>query len=908
MKGNVSLSSIRSAPGSRPGADYAPRRVLAVLLALALCFGLALPASAEVAQTSTNKVSMTYEELSKALKPYSKDETILYRVTLKNEGSDIVQTSTGKYLKLTVKNTDGGPRFDIRDDIEYSGMSNPNHAPIKEYPSSGGSANEFKIQGDTGDILFAAGETISFTLEYTVTGSEGVATAINNELTLHAPKDSSHIWEGTVTADFSTGDNQTDVTVTYHSNFGTDIATHQQTVKAAVGQDAEFTVEGYPADYPKQEDNTFIGWGTKAGATTVAYRAGSTFKSDHNTDLYAVWRTVASSGTAPKIIYHKSADEQDTKWEDNSGEKNSDDGTYTFTVKDTRDDTIKDWSSTEGKFLAGWSTSSTPVNKSSWTYADIDYFAKDAQIEFLGVASKEDKATWRTTVTVTEDLDLYGVWLYGAFGYTLTIPDADLTDLHTEYGDLYYYDVTKAKGAKKYFAALAPNGGFAKDAEVVVDVKDPATTRKNTVFVAWYNKDSLPYKKESNETKGTADTFAFLRGNPDKSTKIKFKDTNTFHSLDAVWATMKVDSASFYYDGTEHTLNKNAAPALEFLTLGTSDDKPTAQRNTELKSSVAITFKVSAKDSGGNQVAFAGDETELTLDTEATETDGLVTYKAKNALPGQEEAGTYTYTITPTVKIYNVTVDESSDYTVSRNGDSIDTYPLTSVTATLTILPRPVEVTGSVETTSTGADQTAAYNETAAAAATLTATNMTFEKAATGGNLQENIRGLIGSDTLNFTATITGSAVETYAVTFDTDNDEITTTANVDDDHHTLRWSNANYTVEPNLTLVINAAPKPTEEPGGSGGEPGGTGGKPAGPNPPPGGSTDPNPPSNGPAAAEADPAAAASTAPPAIHAAARVPRTGDTALWGLFLTLGIGSAAGLCTALGFYLYRRRER
>lgn len=94
---------------------------------------------------------------------------------------------------------------------------------------------------------------------------------------------------GNVTLYAVYGDKAATVTVTYHSNFGTD-STH--TIDA-MPNNREFTVADYTAlGLPANNDYEFIGWSTNSGEQKVEFKKGESARADNigSNDLYAQWK------------------------------------------------------------------------------------------------------------------------------------------------------------------------------------------------------------------------------------------------------------------------------------------------------------------------------------------------------------------------------------------------------------------------------------------------------------------------------------------------------------------------------------------------------------------------------------------------------------------------------------------
>lgn len=92
---------------------------------------------------------------------------------------------------------------------------------------------------------------------------------------------------GDVTLYAQWGDKASTVSVTYHSNFGTDVAQSA----AAVANNSKITVEAYNAlNLPERTGYSFVGWTTEANGTGTKFSAGDSARVDNGSnDLYAQW-------------------------------------------------------------------------------------------------------------------------------------------------------------------------------------------------------------------------------------------------------------------------------------------------------------------------------------------------------------------------------------------------------------------------------------------------------------------------------------------------------------------------------------------------------------------------------------------------------------------------------------------
>lgn len=102
------------------------------------------------------------------------------------------------------------------------------------------------------------------------------------------------------------GDKASTVNVTYHSNFGTDVAQSA----AAVANNSKITVEAYNAlNLPERTGYSFVGWNTEADGTGRTFAAGAFARVDVTkpNDLYAQW--TPNTNTAYKVeFYYQNGD------------------------------------------------------------------------------------------------------------------------------------------------------------------------------------------------------------------------------------------------------------------------------------------------------------------------------------------------------------------------------------------------------------------------------------------------------------------------------------------------------------------------------------------------------------------------------------------------------------------------
>ena len=111
---------------------------------------------------------------------------------------------------------------------------------------------------------------------------------------------------GNVTLYAQWGDKASTVTVTYHSNFGTDVAQSA----AAVANNSKITVEAYNAlNLPERTGYSFVGWNTAADGTGRTFAAGAFARVDVTkpNDLYAQW--TPNTDTTYKVEFYYQNDD-----------------------------------------------------------------------------------------------------------------------------------------------------------------------------------------------------------------------------------------------------------------------------------------------------------------------------------------------------------------------------------------------------------------------------------------------------------------------------------------------------------------------------------------------------------------------------------------------------------------------
>lgn len=110
---------------------------------------------------------------------------------------------------------------------------------------------------------------------------------------------------GNVTLYAQWGDKASTVSVTYHSNFGTD----QTKMVKDIANNGQITVEDYSATgLPAREGYTFAGWTTEANGSGTKFSAGDSARVDNGSnDLYAQW--TPNTNTAYKVEFYYQNDD-----------------------------------------------------------------------------------------------------------------------------------------------------------------------------------------------------------------------------------------------------------------------------------------------------------------------------------------------------------------------------------------------------------------------------------------------------------------------------------------------------------------------------------------------------------------------------------------------------------------------
>ena len=200
---------------------------------------------------------------------------------------------------------------------------------------------------------------------------------------------------GDVTLNAVYGDKAATVTVTYHSNFGTD-STH--TIDA-MPNNREFTVADYTAlGLPANNDYEFIGWSTNSGEQKVEFKKGESARADTNgsNDLYAQWKKttideeviVTITGNSDTKVYNGS-EQSVTGYTTDVGEKD-----ITVTLKEPGKDTAK--GTNVGTYWMGLTPESFAVTSS--TYTNIKVVVDDGKLEITPITDE-------VTVTINGNTD-----------------------------------------------------------------------------------------------------------------------------------------------------------------------------------------------------------------------------------------------------------------------------------------------------------------------------------------------------------------------------------------------------------------------------------------------------------------------------------------------------------------------
>ena len=218
---------------------------------------------------------------------------------------------------------------------------------------------------------------------------------------------------GNVTLYAVYGDKAATVTVTYHSNFGTD----SPYTTDAMPNNGKFTVADYKAlGLPENNGYEFIGWSTNSGEQKVEFKKGESARADTNgsNDLYAQWKKttideeviVTITGNSDTKVYNGS-EQSVTGFTTDVGEKD-----ITVTLKEPGKGTAK--GTNVGTYWMGLTPESFAVTSS--TYTNIKVVVNDGKLEITPIT---DEVT--VTINGNTDTKVYNASEQSVSGYTTDV-------------------------------------------------------------------------------------------------------------------------------------------------------------------------------------------------------------------------------------------------------------------------------------------------------------------------------------------------------------------------------------------------------------------------------------------------------------------------------------------------------
>ena len=199
-----------------------------------------------------------------------------------------------------------------------------------------------------------------------------------------------------------------------------------------------FTNATLPSDKPYRTGYTFKGWGTSSSASYAAYQPGSTFYTNANTTLYAVW-----SAKTYTISYNANG---------GSGGPGSQTKTHGIKMLISRVEPIR-----SGYTFLGWSTS---PSASSASYQPGDWYYANADRTFYAVWKKNAPATY----TVSYDANGGS----GAPGSQTKTQDITLTLSGTKPTRSGYTFLGWATSSSATSASYQPGGSYTANASVTL--------------------------------------------------------------------------------------------------------------------------------------------------------------------------------------------------------------------------------------------------------------------------------------------------------------------------------------------------------------------------------------------------------------------------------------------------------
>ena len=316
------------------------------------------------------------------------------------------------------------------------------------------------------------------------------------------------------------GDKAATVTVTYHSNFGTD-STH--TIDA-MPNNREFTVADYSAlKLPDRTGYEFTGWSTNSGEQKVEFKKGESARADNigSNDLYAQWKlktietevVVKITGETSTKTYNGS-EQSVTGYTTDVGDK-----AISVTLKNTGKGTAK--GTNVGKYYM--SLTKEDFDVTSDIYKNIKVEVTDGWLDITPITNE-------VTVTITgnHDTKVYNGSEQSVTGYTIDISNElyKSSDFSLKVGV-----IAEAKGTDANTTAYLMNltsDSFENKSQNFSNVKFDVTdgsltiTKRNITVTA--NNVTVPY--DGNPHGGNGCTADNLVGGHNVTATITGSETN----------------------------------------------------------------------------------------------------------------------------------------------------------------------------------------------------------------------------------------------------------------------------------------------------------------------------------------------------------------------------------------------
>ena len=301
--------------------------------------------------------------------------------------------------------------------------------------------------------------------------TSGATYNTNANITLYA------IWK----ANSSGGDTTTKYTVSYNANGGSgapgnQVKTHGSNLKLSSAK-------------PTRSGFTFVNWNTKSDGSGTSYAPGSTYSTNANLTLYAIWKTNASGGSVTK--------KYTIKFDANGGTGTTKEVVCDYGSKCTL---TSNAFTRDGYEFTGWNTKSDSngvsyrdrevvKDLSSVDGAIVTLYAKwkanDVDVEEHVITFIHNDGTNRITVLAVDDNDTIPIIIPDRDGYTFAgwYTDVDLTKK--------YDFTTKVKGDITLYAKWnkdGSSGGKADDSssdKTDEEISNNSKTGDVMMFIVW---------------------------------------------------------------------------------------------------------------------------------------------------------------------------------------------------------------------------------------------------------------------------------------------------------------------------------------------------------------------------------------------------------------------------------------